>query len=358
MAGDLNQQLRVLGTWFEDEAGVSLSSPMDDLADRTGAGVMPADRQGRGVDRTSPVSLVDIETRESTTDERVGRRWLRWTVAAAAAVVLVIVAIAAFRGTEESSPVDVVDSPEDTGTPDPPDPPVMDTSEPWDLQFISDGLGTGVARAWAERIEQDMGVEVRVHDDAHLSEDDSAVGLLERLEAPDSRLVEQIVEAEIIAVFANPVGSGVGEDAWTCISTSAEPRDPPMLYSEEDFVAYGEDLRSIFTTVFELRDGAPTIVRAMDSFVPTLDEWRAAGVEAECMAIFELISDTTRAAAAELGIPTASMLDAFNGPDHDEDPREKGLVGPGGTFASVEEGREAMVDVLHGLGYEPTGHPA
>jgi hypothetical protein len=45
-----------------------------------------------------------------------------------------------------------------------------------------------------------------------------------------------------------------------------------------------------------------------------------------------------------------SFYDAFNGPDHDEDPREKGYVGPDGYHFS-REGTLAQAEILHGLGY-------
>ncbi|MGB5167332.1 MAG: hypothetical protein WBP49_02890 [Acidimicrobiia bacterium] len=40
----------------------------------------------------------------------------------------------------------------------------LDTSEPWDLVWISGSMGERVAHAWADRIEESEGVEVRVHD--------------------------------------------------------------------------------------------------------------------------------------------------------------------------------------------------
>lgn len=50
-----------------------------------------------------------------------------------------------------------------------------------------------------------------------------------------------------------------------------------------------------------------------------------------------------------------TMYDAFNGPDHSEDPREKGYIGSDGAHTSPA-GREAMVAALHIAGYEPL-HP-
>ncbi|NNF68189.1 MAG: hypothetical protein HKN01_00325, partial [Acidimicrobiia bacterium] len=39
-----------------------------------------------------------------------------------------------------------------------------DISEPWDLVWFSDSTGWGVADLWGERIGEEFGVEVRVHD--------------------------------------------------------------------------------------------------------------------------------------------------------------------------------------------------
>jgi hypothetical protein len=46
----------------------------------------------------------------------------------------------------------------------------------------------------------------------------------------------------------------------------------------------------------------------------------------------------------------ASMYDAFNGPDHDQDPVAKGYIGDDGEHCS-DAGKAAQVDVLDALGY-------
>jgi len=46
------------------------------------------------------------------------------------------------------------------------------------------------------------------------------------------------------------------------------------------------------------------------------------------------------------------VYDAFNGPNHDEDPREKGYIGPDGEHTN-EEGRKIIAKLFHELGYEP-----
>ena len=48
------------------------------------------------------------------------------------------------------------------------------------------------------------------------------------------------------------------------------------------------------------------------------------------------------------------MLDAFNGADHSEDPREKGFISAD-KMHTTDEGKAAMVEALHALGYDPVG---
>jgi hypothetical protein len=138
----------------------------------------------------------------------------------------------------------------------------------------------------------------------------------------------------------------------TCVSTSPTPRDPPVAYSTEDFALYRDVLRSIYDAVVELRDGQPTIVRAIDLYNPVLADWRAAGIDAECTAAWETWSEVIRVTAAEYGVPTVSMYDALNGPDHQQDPRLAGYISMDGEHTSGE-GRVVQVEALHALGYAP-----
>jgi hypothetical protein len=229
---------------------------------------------------------------------------------------------------------------------------VADTSEPWDLVWFSDSTGNFVAGLWAERIEQDLGVEVRVHDFAGSGEEGSAVFILDRIEN-ESVVRDALAEAEIIGLYASPMFTETGDAlADACLQESSTPRDPPERYSREDFEPYAELLRSIYNQMFELRAGQPTVVRAFDMYTPVLDAWMAAGVEPECTAGWEAMASTVRDVASEYGVPTASAYDTFNGPNHDEDPVTKGFIGSDGVHPS-SQGNAAEADVLHDLGYDP-----
>lgn len=226
----------------------------------------------------------------------------------------------------------------------------MDTSEPWDLVWFSDSGGWGLAELWAERIEATHGVEVRVHDNAEGGL--AAKTVLEFISTEGSSYAELVADAEIVVIYGNPENSGSTDDMKTCVSTRTDPRDPPVQYTAEDFEPYQDILRSIYERVFELREGNPTIVRAIDLYSPVIADWREAGIAEECTKAWETWAGVIRDTAAEFGVPTASMFDDFNGPSHDEDPREKGFIGSDGQHTNAA-GRAAQLEVLDALGYEP-----
>jgi len=222
--------------------------------------------------------------------------------------------------------------------------PQLDTSEPWDLVWFSDSLGGGVAEAWADRIEEAEGVEVRVHDNVVGGAD------IETVRAMVSAYPD-VPRAEIIVVYGNPSFTAP-EDMSLCLPESALSPDAPQRHTAADFAAYGDVYREIFDTIFELRSGQPTVIRTFDQFNGTLAAWREAGKEAECTEAWEAHAEAIREASDEYGVLTASFYDAFNGVDHDEDADAKGLIAMDDWHAS-DDGILAQVEVLHALGYDP-----
>ena len=224
----------------------------------------------------------------------------------------------------------------------------LDTSEPWDLVWITDSMGAGVADAWADKIEESEGVEVRVHD--HWKGWMSLVEVRDWL-TDDETLRDEVVDAEIIVVYGNNSETGPPDYLRTCHMASPTPRDPPNVYTPADFVPYGDALRDIYDVVFELRASQPTVIRAFDVFNGMIADWWEAGVEPECTAFWESESEALREAAGDYGVAMVSFYDEFNGPDHDEDPREKGYITVDGKHASTE-GVAVQAEVLHDLGYD------
>jgi lysophospholipase L1-like esterase len=94
------------------------------------------------------------------------------------------------------------------------------------------------------------------------------------------------------------------------------------------------------------------IVRAFDAYNPLYSVWREHGVYNECMRCWENYNETIHQAAAAHNVPIAHVYDAFNGSNHDEDPREKGYIGYDGIHTS-DQGKQVIADLLRDLGYEP-----
>ena len=224
-----------------------------------------------------------------------------------------------------------------------------EASEQWDLLFYSDSLGWFVAEKWAERIEDELGIDVVVHDFAR--GDLKAVEIDDWL-APGGKHHELLAEAEIISIFGNPRGSGTVADSETCVSNSTTSREPPAAYTKADWAGYQDVMRSIYDSVFEARAGQPTIVRAMDFALPVVAEWKEAGIYTECLRELSLMNEVIAETAAEYDVPVVSAFAAFNGPDHDEDPKEKGWIGSDRIHPSAE-GQDAIVEAFHAVGYEP-----
>lgn len=226
--------------------------------------------------------------------------------------------------------------------------------EPLRLVYISDSGGWGVAKQYAALAETELGRDVQVTDLA--TGGLSAVAALDQLTA-NHRRVEQ---ADIIVVGTlSPEGSGaapVTDKGTDCTSQDATPRDPPKVYSVADWKEYGDALGAVYAEIWKLRAGAPTILRAVDYYVPVISFWRKAGIDKECTANFESMSGAIRAAAEANGATFVSTYDVFNGPDHQQDPVEKGYILAEDVHTN-DQGAAVIAATIAAAGFEPNTMP-
>jgi hypothetical protein len=220
------------------------------------------------------------------------------------------------------------------------------------LFFISDSSGFGVGELYAEHIERDLGVTVRLHDLAVPSAGRVLRALRGETEynAVLQKLPTLVREAEVaVVVFCANPGDSVSQThpILGCVS--------PLPYvgdcSPDTFEQYRADLDAVYEQILTLRSDAPTIIRAFDAYNPIYFRYRESGVYDECMRCWENYNEAIHQAAAARNVPIAHVYDAFNGPNHDEDPRDKGYIGPDGDTS--EAGQKAIADLLRELGYEP-----
>ena len=239
----------------------------------------------------------------------------------------------------------------------------LDELDEWDLVYISDSTGWGVADRFAENIERDTGKTVRAH--SYATSGLQALTILNTLRtAPEEvpagtyeSLHADIAEAEVIVFFGNPRGpasqGGLNMGGEQSCMGSMVPSD----CSSERFAPYTENLKAVYEEILALRDGKPTIIRAVDFYNPLISIWNTKNIEVECTACWETFNSAVRQAAEAYNIPLVSVYDAFNGPNHDEDPREKGYIGPDDIHASPE-GQQVIADILSEAGYEPIELPS
>lgn len=228
----------------------------------------------------------------------------------------------------------------------------------WQLVIISDSSLWGVGEAFADQIEQDLGITVEYID--YALGGSGARDVLDALQTGKSPILKLeklpaiLKDAEVVIVFLNYWKSIDPEkplDMDQCFGSA-----PPVNCDPERFAQWTADLNAIWGEVIKLREGQPTILRAVDLYNPLVQPWTENGVFEACTRCWENMSDAARLAAEPYNIPFLSRLDAMNGINHDEDPRVKGFILDDGEHPS-ELGAQYMAQLLAEMGYEPVTPP-
>jgi len=230
----------------------------------------------------------------------------------------------------------------------------------WHLVVIGDSSLGGLGEALASRMENDVGVQVVLHN--HVLGGLGAGRVLRALQASDpalqswgEALANDLQQAEVVVMFVNPLDSVDTEQPQgvaACFAGQA-----PASCSPETFAQYPDDMKAIWAEILALRAGQPTILRATDVYNPLVSPWREAGVFEACTECWENMSQAARLAAGAYNIPFLSRYDAFNGTNHSEDPREKGYILADGEHPT-ELANEFTAELLSQMGYDPVSPPA
>jgi hypothetical protein len=229
----------------------------------------------------------------------------------------------------------------------------------WNLVVIGDSSLWGVGEAYAALIEADLGVSVEVDDFAVGSA--SAGKVRDVLEGGETtsfqyeKLPEAVKEAEVVIMFLNPLDS-INPQKPLNFEACFFSDGPPAACELTGMKQWITDLNAIWGEIIRLRDGKATILRATDLYNPLVTPWKEAGIFEACTACWETMSSAARQAAAVYNIPLLSQLDVLNGPNHDEDPREKGYIQDDGEHLT-ELGVQRIAEALAAMGYEPTDLP-
>jgi hypothetical protein len=224
----------------------------------------------------------------------------------------------------------------------------------WTVVVIGDSSMWYLGEALASKIEEDVGVKVKLQ--PWIVGGLSAGEVLLALEIyEDGGLSKLLKDADFVVIWVNPEDSVIPEipiDDGACWGYGGTVGScPPEAYEK-----FTTDLKAIYARIFELRDGQPTIVRAVDFYNHVVSQWIKQDKFEACTECWENLSDATRLAAEAYNIPFLSRYDAFNGPNHDEDPREKGLIMSDGKHPNELAG-EFTAELLSKMGYEPVTPP-
>lgn len=242
--------------------------------------------------------------------------------------------------------------------------------EPVDLLVLSDSGGCcgTVAPGYALSASEALDREVRIHDEY-------VGGLVTILERVQSGLADEVAEAEIIVLYGHPDGLEYDlplPNIHSCFDATEAVEDPdylgdwtlgqeweeiPVIPTVEDWQPLRDAMDQIYAEIWKLRDGQPTILRAYDIYNGFLAPWIEVGVEEECTANWEVQTQVVREAAEANGAGFVSLFGIFNGPNHDEDPREKGWMAEDG-FHAGEAGLDVVAEALTALGFELSEPPS
>ena len=230
----------------------------------------------------------------------------------------------------------------------------------WDYVVFGDSSAWGFSKYYASYMEKDLGVKVTIY---NKTIDTQSVFDILRVLRKDESLRKLVNEAEVVTLIGNPdLSQGdTPESLEKYIEWEEQPswyKDCKKLYrppgdcSPETFESYIENIKGIIEEILSLRNGMPTIIRAMDYYMPLYSEWKEWGIQEECTCCWENFNNAIHQAAAAYNVPVARVYDAFNGPNHDEDPREKGYIGDDGKH-TTETGQKVIADLMQKLGYKP-----
>lgn len=236
-------------------------------------------------------------------------------------------------------------------------------AKPYDLVWITDSTGWGVASFYARQMKQSLKVNVRVHDEwvGGLP----AAEILKRLRTPSDRWVGLIRNAEAIVVLGNPTGLGIKvADMGYCVVTGCQR---PPASGPQTWTKYVATMKAIYKQVFAIRKGTPVILRTYTAYVPIISHapseasfphvsWDSCGITDLCTKQWTGFNSAIAQAAAAYRVPVADVYTAFNGKSHREDPVAKGYIGPDGIHPN-DTGRAVSAKTLGALGYKQVTPP-
>jgi hypothetical protein len=215
----------------------------------------------------------------------------------------------------------------------------------WDYVVLGDSVASTFPRHYADHIEADLGVEVTMHY-WNRSDQSSAAMLRDLRDHEDLR--SDIREAEVVTFFVSPKHlqwPAMDYDAGTCGGSDNQD------CLREALALLKADTDAIIAEILSLRSTDDTIIRAMTYYNPRVNAWNTERSFEDLNPYWVAHNEYLIQAASEHNIPVARMDLAFNGPNLDEDPSDKGYVSDG--WHPNPEGAACIAELFRELGYGP-----
>ena len=202
-----------------------------------------------------------------------------------------------------------------------------------------------VGNRYANHIEADLGVEVTLHSWCRPSHHSTQLLSLLR---DNQELRSDLHEAEVVTF---PVSVRYLRDPIRAYGdgTCGGPDNQECL--REALTLYKKDVDAIIDEMLSLRSTSDTIIRSMTYYNWLVNDWKELGYFDDLNPYWVACNQYLVQAASEHNIPVARADLAFNGPNLDEDPSDKGYLSDGQH--PNQEGIALMAELVRELGYEP-----
>jgi hypothetical protein len=228
--------------------------------------------------------------------------------------------------------------------------PVAPTATPealsWDYVELGGSVLCTFGSRYAEHIEADLGVEVTMHTWCRGSH--TSTQLLSLLR-DNQQLRSDLHEAEVVTF---PVSVRYLKDPIRAYGdgTCGGPDNQDCL--REALTLYKKDVDAIIAEMLSLRSTSDTIICSMTYYNWLVNDWKERGYFDDLNPYWVACNEYFAQAASENNIPVARVDLAFNGPDLDEDPSDKGYLLDDGQHPN-QEGIALMAELVRELGYDP-----
>jgi hypothetical protein len=231
---------------------------------------------------------------------------------------------------------------------------LLDEIERWEVvverytwDYVALGIEYGHDESYvdyyADYIEADMGVIVRLHDWRLVGHYYSELlsQLRESQELRDLIREAEVITIDIVTFFPEELTEAVSENDTERIA--------------EITASVKADIDAILDEILTLRSVNNTIIRTDNAFNCWIDEQKELDIFHIVKPIFDDIHGHVVAASSERNIPVAMTYQALNGPDGEEMPPEELLsTGIGMTYLN-EAGHTRVAELYRELGYDPLG---